>query len=188
VQRVLVAHRCGGGPTGAFARAYQRLVQEVNEREAAERALRESKQRFRALVHNASDVFTAISADGLVRLGGSGRRTHHRSAQDPPSSFPDTPHTRAVSRLAIESDLRRAIETQQLEVHYQPIIRLRHRRQLDQWMREGSTCNGDRHHALVATRSQHSDSPLDTPVKCATFVPTQGQIWPLSSKNSHAGL
>jgi sensor c-di-GMP phosphodiesterase-like protein len=37
-----------------------------------------------------------------------------------------------VSRLAIESDLRRAIETQQLEVHYQPIIRLRHRRQLDQ--------------------------------------------------------
>ena len=34
-------------------------------------------------------------------------------------------HTRAVSRLAIESDLRRAIETQKLEVHYQPIIRLR---------------------------------------------------------------
>jgi EAL domain-containing protein (putative c-di-GMP-specific phosphodiesterase class I) len=33
-------------------------------------------------------------------------------------------HTRAVSRLAIESDLRRAIETQQLEVQYQPIIRM----------------------------------------------------------------
>jgi diguanylate cyclase (GGDEF)-like protein/PAS domain S-box-containing protein len=50
-----------------FARAYQRLVQEVNEREAAEKALRESEQRFRALVHNASDVFTVISAESLVR-------------------------------------------------------------------------------------------------------------------------
>jgi len=47
-----------------FARAYQRLVQEVNEREAAEQALRESEQRFRALVHNASDVFTVIGDDG----------------------------------------------------------------------------------------------------------------------------
>jgi diguanylate cyclase (GGDEF)-like protein len=41
------------------------------------------------------------------------------------SVFQVTMQTRAVSRLAIESDLRRAIETQQLEVHYQPIIRLR---------------------------------------------------------------
>jgi PAS domain-containing protein len=39
----------------AFARAYQRLVQEVNERQAAEKVLRESEQRFRALVHNASE-------------------------------------------------------------------------------------------------------------------------------------
>jgi hypothetical protein len=44
------------------------------------------------------------------------------------SVFQATMHTRAVSRLAIESDLRRAIETQQLEVHYQLIIRLRSRR------------------------------------------------------------
>src|SRR6266508_1244884 len=51
----------------ADARAYQRLVEEVNEREAAEQALRQSEQRFRALVHNASDVFTVIDADGDIR-------------------------------------------------------------------------------------------------------------------------
>jgi diguanylate cyclase (GGDEF)-like protein/PAS domain S-box-containing protein len=50
-----------------FARAYERLVQEVNEREAAEQALRESEQRFRALVHNASDVFTVIGHDAVIR-------------------------------------------------------------------------------------------------------------------------
>lgn len=50
-----------------FSRAYQRLVQEVNEREAAEQALRGSEQRFRALVHNASDVFTVIADDGVIR-------------------------------------------------------------------------------------------------------------------------
>jgi PAS domain-containing protein len=51
----------------AFAHACRRLVQEVNKREAAEKAPRESEQRVRALVHNASDAFTVISADGLVR-------------------------------------------------------------------------------------------------------------------------
>src|SRR6266545_2739807 len=49
------------------ARTNLRLVEEVNEREAAEQALRQSEQRFRALVHNASDVFTVIDADGTVR-------------------------------------------------------------------------------------------------------------------------
>jgi PAS domain-containing protein len=63
----------------AFARAYQRLVQEVNEREAAEKALRESEQRFRALVHNASDVVTLISADGLVRY-----QSRRRAGPRPP--------------------------------------------------------------------------------------------------------
>jgi PAS domain S-box-containing protein len=51
----------------AFARAYQRLVEEVEEREAAEQALRHSERRFRSLVHNASDVFTVIGADGAIR-------------------------------------------------------------------------------------------------------------------------
>jgi diguanylate cyclase (GGDEF)-like protein/PAS domain S-box-containing protein len=58
----------------AFTAAYARVVAEVNERRMAEqalreseRALRESEQRFRALVHQASDVFTVVDADGLIR-------------------------------------------------------------------------------------------------------------------------
>jgi diguanylate cyclase (GGDEF)-like protein/PAS domain S-box-containing protein len=51
----------------SYARAYQRLVGEINERKAAEQALRESEQRFRALVHHASDVFTVIGADAVIR-------------------------------------------------------------------------------------------------------------------------
>jgi diguanylate cyclase (GGDEF)-like protein/PAS domain S-box-containing protein len=35
--------------------------------------------------------------------------------------FDPTMHTRAVTRLAIETDLRRAIDNDQLELHYQPI-------------------------------------------------------------------
>jgi diguanylate cyclase (GGDEF)-like protein len=35
--------------------------------------------------------------------------------------FDPTMHTRAVTRLAIEADLRRAIDNRQLELHYQPI-------------------------------------------------------------------
>jgi PAS domain S-box-containing protein len=51
----------------AFARAYRLLVEEVEEREAAERALRHCEQRFRALVHHASDVFTVVGDDGTIR-------------------------------------------------------------------------------------------------------------------------
>jgi PAS domain-containing protein len=58
----------------AFATAYAQVVAEVNERKLAEQALRESEralrhseQRFRALVHQASDVFTVVDADGLIR-------------------------------------------------------------------------------------------------------------------------
>jgi diguanylate cyclase (GGDEF)-like protein/PAS domain S-box-containing protein len=36
--------------------------------------------------------------------------------------FDPTMHTRAVTRLAVETDLRRAIDNDQLELHYQPIM------------------------------------------------------------------
>jgi diguanylate cyclase (GGDEF)-like protein/PAS domain S-box-containing protein len=50
-----------------FARAYQALTAEVEERKAAERALRASEERFRSLVQNSSDVISIIDADGSVR-------------------------------------------------------------------------------------------------------------------------
>ncbi len=51
----------------AFAGAYARVVAEVNERKLAEQALRESEQRFRTLVHQASDVFTVVDPAGRIR-------------------------------------------------------------------------------------------------------------------------
>jgi len=50
-----------------FARAYQTLSAEVEERKAAERALRASEERFRSLVQNSSDVISIVDADGGVR-------------------------------------------------------------------------------------------------------------------------
>jgi diguanylate cyclase (GGDEF)-like protein/PAS domain S-box-containing protein len=38
------------------------------------------------------------------------------------AEFDPTMHTRAVTRLAIETDLRRALDNDQLELHYQPIM------------------------------------------------------------------
>jgi diguanylate cyclase (GGDEF)-like protein/PAS domain S-box-containing protein len=50
-----------------FARAYQALTAEVDERKSAERALRASEERFRSLVQNSSDVISIVDADGGVR-------------------------------------------------------------------------------------------------------------------------
>jgi diguanylate cyclase (GGDEF)-like protein/PAS domain S-box-containing protein len=50
-----------------FARAYAALTAEVDERKAAEQALRASEERFRSLVQNSSDVISIVDADGAVR-------------------------------------------------------------------------------------------------------------------------
>jgi len=50
-----------------FARAWQALTAEVDERKAAEAALRASEERFRSLVQNSSDVITIVDAERLIR-------------------------------------------------------------------------------------------------------------------------
>ena len=54
------------GVRADFDHAYQALTREMEEREAAEEALRTSEQRFRAMVNNASDIFTLVDADGRI--------------------------------------------------------------------------------------------------------------------------
>jgi PAS domain S-box-containing protein len=54
------------GVRADFDHAYHVLAREMEEREAAEEALRTSEQRFRAMVNNASDIFTLVDADGRI--------------------------------------------------------------------------------------------------------------------------
>jgi len=50
-----------------FARAWRALTAEVDERKAAEAALRASEERLRSLVQNSSDVISILDADGTPR-------------------------------------------------------------------------------------------------------------------------
>ena len=69
------------GVRSDFDRAYNALTREAEEREAAEAKLRASEHRFRALVHNASDVFTVIDREGRISLPEPG----HRAGAGPPT-------------------------------------------------------------------------------------------------------
>jgi diguanylate cyclase (GGDEF)-like protein len=83
--------------------------------------------------------------------------------------FDTTMHTRAVTRLAIETDLRRAIDNDQLELHYQPV----------KWL-EGNQVVGVE--ALVRWRR-----PDGTLVPPGEFVPVAEETGTNSPGRSAAG-
>jgi diguanylate cyclase (GGDEF)-like protein/PAS domain S-box-containing protein len=65
-------------------------------------------------LHDRSEALLR-DADAAMYEAKAGGRARH-------AVFDPTMHTRAVTRLAIETDLRRAIDSDQLELHYQPIM------------------------------------------------------------------
>lgn len=56
------------------AQLYGALRKELQERVAAEASLRESEERFKALVRNISDVITVLDADGMIKYAGNAAR------------------------------------------------------------------------------------------------------------------
>jgi len=78
--------------------------------------------------------------------------------------FDTTMHTRAVTRLAIETDLRRAIEAGQLELHYQPI----------NWLDDNQTVGIE---ALV--RWRRADGSLVLPGEFIPVAEETGLIQPI---------
>ena len=65
-------------------------------------------------LHDRSDALLRDADAAMYEAKARGRARH--------ALFDPTMHTRAVTRLAIETDLRRAIDNDQLELHYQPIM------------------------------------------------------------------
>jgi diguanylate cyclase (GGDEF)-like protein/PAS domain S-box-containing protein len=64
--------------------------------------------------HDRSEALLRDADAAMYEAKAHGRARH--------AVFDPTMHTRAVTRLAIETDLRRAIDSDQLELHYQPIM------------------------------------------------------------------
>lgn len=73
-------------------------------------------------------------------------------------------HTRAVTLLRLETDLRRAIENQELCVYYQPIV---------------SVANGELHGFEALVRWQHPDRGLVSPDDFISLAEETGLILPL---------
>jgi len=65
-------------------------------------------------LHDRSEALLRDADAAMYEAKAHGRARH--------AMFDPTMHTRAVTRLAIETDLRRAIDNDQLELHYQPIM------------------------------------------------------------------
>ena len=65
-------------------------------------------------LHDRSEALLRDADAAMYEAKASGRAGH--------AVFDPTMHVRAVTRLAIETDLRRAVDNDQLELHYQPIM------------------------------------------------------------------
>jgi len=70
------------------------------------------------------------TAGDLLREAGTAMYQAKNSGRARSEFFHASMHECAVSRLALESDLRRAVARRELELHYQPIVELRTRRVL----------------------------------------------------------
>jgi predicted signal transduction protein with EAL and GGDEF domain len=101
---------CGGNgqPDREPARAALRAARAVRLRH------RQHRHRHRGRLRDRSEALLRDADAAMYEAKARGRARH--------ALFDPTMHTRAVTRLAIETDLRRAIDNDQLELHYQPIM------------------------------------------------------------------